>query len=329
MTMRSFRHSSLLAAAALMAANFASPAIAQPYPSKPITVVVPVAAGGAADALARAWAAAVGKTLGTSVVVDNKPGANGTLAASYVVKQPANGYTIFFGSTSNMSLNPFSYKSLNYNPTRDFDPVTMLATTSQVLVASTASGIKSLDDLVRVARAKPGSVDFGSAGKGNSTHLYVQFVADAYGLDLVHVPYKGAAPAMMGLLAGETSVVSDALSSVVPQVKTGKITPLAIFGRHRSAALPNVPTIYEAGVKNFPEAGWYGLVVPKGTPPEVIATLNAATAKFWADPETKSSLAALYMDPPTSLGPEGVRKAMAEEASVWGPIITRLGIQND
>jgi tripartite-type tricarboxylate transporter receptor subunit TctC len=323
------RSLNLVVSAVALTAGFASAACAESYPTRPITVVVPVAAGGAADALARAWAVAVGKTLGTSVVVDNKPGANGTIAASYVAKQPPNGYTVFFGSTSNMSLNPFSYKALSYNPTKDFDPVTMLATTSQVLVASAASGVKTLDELVRLAKAKPGAVNFGSAGKGNSTHLNVQFVADSYGLDMTHVPYKGAAPAMMGLLAGETTLVADALTSVVPQAKTGKIVPLAILGRHRSPALPSVPTIYEVGVKDFPEAGWYGLVVPKGTPADAIAMLNAATAKFWADAETRSNLAALYMDPPSEFGPEGVKKAMTEEARVWGPIITRLGIQND
>ena len=301
----------------------------QAYPSRAITVVVPVAAGGAVDGLARAWADHVGKSLGQPVVVDNKPGANGGIAASYVAKQPANGYAILFGSTSNMSLNRFSYKTLAYDPVKDFDPVLMLAGTSQVLVANPASGIKSLDDLVRLARAKPDSLNYGSAGKGNSTHLNVEFLAQHYGLQMTHVPYKGAAPAMVGLMGGETQVTADAITSVVPQVKGGKVVPLLVFGSQRSPALPNVPTVYEAGLKDFPAGGWYGLMVPKGTPREVVALLNAETKKFWADPTVKARMDALFMDPPTALGPEAVARTMQDEALVWGPIIKRLGIQNE
>lgn len=306
------------------------PVQAEPaYPTRAMTVVVPVAAGGAADGLARAWADFVGKSLGQPVVVDNKPGANGGIAASYVAKQPANGYTILFGSTSNMSLNRFSYKTLAYDPVKDFDPVLMLAGTSQVLVASPASGIRSLDDLVKVARAKPDTLNYGSAGKGNSTHLNVEFVAQHYGLQMTHVPYKGAAPAMVGLLGGETQLTADAITSVIPQVKSGKIVPILIFGDKRSPALPGVPTVYEAGLKEFPAGGWYGLMVPKGTPKEVIARLNDETRKFWADPAIKLRMEALQMDPPTALGPDAVARTMRDEASVWGPVITRLGIQND
>jgi len=251
------------------------------------------------------------------------------VAAAYVARQPANGYTLLFGSTSNMSLNPFSYKSLTYNPVKDFDPVLMLAGTAQVLVTNSATGIKNFDDFVSRARANPGALNYGSAGKGNSTHLYVEFVAQHYKLEMTHVPYKGAAPAMVGLLAGETQITSDAITSVVPQVQSGKIVPLLIFSDKRSAALPGVPTVYEVGMKDFPAGGWYGLMAPKGTPKEVIARLNDETRKFWADPAVKARMQALYMEPPTALGPEAVAQAMREEAKVWGPIIERLGVQND
>lgn len=306
------------------------PALAQPaYPTKAITLVVPVAAGGAADALARAWAEQAGKSMGQPVVVDNRPGANGSVAASYVAKQAPNGYTLLFASTSNMSLNPFSYKSLSYDPVKDFDPVLMLAGTSQVLVTNAASGIHSLDDLVKAAKAKPGGLDFGSAGKGNSTHLNVEFLAQHYGLRMTHVPYKGAAPAMVGLIGGETQLVADAVVSVVPQVKSGRVVPLVIFGSQRSPAFPDVPTVYEAGLKDYPAGGWYGLMAPRGTPKEVIARLNQETGKFWADPAVKQRMAALYMDPPTALGPDAVTRTMKKEAAVWGPVIVQLGIQND
>lgn len=299
------------------------------YPNKPITAVVPLPAGGAADSLARAWADYMTKALGQSVVIDNRAGANGSIAASYVARQPANGYTLLFGSTSNMSLNPFSYKTLTYNPVKDFDPVLMLAGTAQVLVTGSTTGIKNFDDFVKTARAKPDSLNFGSAGKGNSTHLYVEFVAQHYKLQLTHVPYKGAAPAMVGLLGGETQVTSDAITSVVPLVKTGKVVPLLVFSDKRSAALPDVPTVYEVGMKDFPAGGWYGLMAPKGTPKEIIARLNEETNKFWADPGMKARMQALFMEPPTAPGPEAVAKTMRDEATVWGPIIQRLGVQND
>lgn len=302
---------------------------AQDYPNKPITAVVPVAAGGAFDALARAWADHLSKAMGSPVVVDNKTGANGSIAAAHVAKQPADGYTLLFGSTSNMSLNPFSYKSLPYNPTKDFDPVLMLANSSQVMVANPNSGIKSLDDLVRLARAKPGTINFGSAGKGNSTHLYVEYVAQHFGLDLTHVPYRGAAPALMGVMAGDTQFMSDAITTAAAQAKQGKVVPIAVIGAKRSPALPNVPTILELGVKDFPIGGWYGVMAPKGTPKAVIERLNAETRKFWADPAVKARMEALYMEPMEDSGPEAVTRMMQREAAVWGPIITKLGIQNE
>ncbi|WP_332743052.1 Bug family tripartite tricarboxylate transporter substrate binding protein [Hydrogenophaga sp.] len=302
---------------------------AQDYPKRPITAVVPVAAGGAFDALARAWADQVSKSIGVPVVVDNKTGANGSVAAGFVAKQPADGYTLLFGSTSNMSLNPFSYKSLPYNPTRDFDPVLMLATSSQVLVANPNSGIKSLDDLVRLAKAKPGGLNFGSAGKGNSTHLNVEFIAQHFGLDLTHVPYRGAAPALMGVMAGDTQFMSDAIVTASAQAKLGKVVPIVVFGARRSPALPDVPTIHEAGVKDFPIGGWYGLMAPKGTPKAVIERLNAETRKFWADPAVKARMDMLYMEPLEDNGPEAVARMMQREAAVWGPIINKLGIQNE
>jgi tripartite-type tricarboxylate transporter receptor subunit TctC len=302
---------------------------AQDYPNRPVTVVVPVAAGGAADALARAWADQLSRSMGASVVVDNKTGANGSIAAAHVAKQPADGYTLLFGSTSNMSLNPFSYKSLPYNPTRDFDPVLMLANSSQVLVANPNSGIKSLDDLVRLAKAKPGAINFGSAGKGNSTHLYVEYVAQHFGLDLTHVPYRGAAPALMGVMAGDTHFMSDAIVTASAQAKLGKVVPIAVIGAKRSPALPQVPTILELGVKDFPIGGWYGVMAPKGTPKAVIERLNAETKKFWADPAVKARMGTLYMEPLDDAGPEAVSRMMQREAAVWGPIIKRLDIQNE
>jgi tripartite-type tricarboxylate transporter receptor subunit TctC len=180
-----------------------------------------------------------------------------------------------------------------------------------------------------MAKAKPGALNFGSAGKGNSTHLYVEFVAQHFGLDLTHVPYRGAAPALMGVMSGETQFMSDAIVTAAAQSKAGKVLPIAVFGARRSPALPDVPTILELGVKDFPIGGWYGLMTPKGTPNAVIERLNAETRKFWADPGVKARMDALYMEPLEDSGPQAVTRMMQREAAVWGPIITRLGIQNE
>lgn len=318
-----------LAAAGSLVLAFAAPAAAADWPARPVSVVVPVAAGGAADALARAWAAYASKEIGGTVVVENKPGANGSIAAAFVAKQPADGYALLFGSTSNMSVNPFTYSQLAYNPTRDFDPVTKIAGTSQVLVANPATGIRSVDDLVKKAKANPGHLNYGSAGIGNSTHLNVAFLAEHFQTDMSHVPYKGAAPAMMDLIGGQIDLTADALTGAVPQVKTGKAVPLVIFGADRVAQLPDVPTIAEVGVQGFPGDAWYGLMAPKGTPPEIVTRLTEATRKFWADPAVRKQMDEIYMTPPKELGAASVAQSMKTEAEVWGPIVKRLGIRND
>jgi tripartite-type tricarboxylate transporter receptor subunit TctC len=304
-------------------------AFAATWPSRPTTVVVPVSAGGAADALARSWAEYMTRALGNPVIVENKPGANGTVAATYVAKQPADGYTLLFGSTSNMSLNRFSYKSLPYDAKKDFDPVLMLATSSQVFVANPASGIRTLDDLVRLARASPGRISYGSAGKGNTTHLNVEYVAQHFGLQLTHVPYKGAAPAMIGVVAGETQFMCDAIVTASVQAQAGKVVPFLVIGAKRSPAFPSTPTILEAGMKDYPVGGWYGVMAPKGVARQIVDRLNSETVKFWNDPQVKGRMQALYMDRTDEMGPEAVARMMEREAAVWGPLIAKLGIQND
>ena len=324
-----FRHLPGALSAVALAVACVAPATAADWPARPISVYVPVSAGGAADALARAWAAFASKAIGSTVVVENKPGANGSIAATYVAKQPADGYALLFGSTSNMSINPFTYSQLSYNPTRDFDPITKIAGTSQVLVANPATGIRSIDDVVKQAKSNPGHLNHGSAGIGNSTHLNVAFLAEHFGIQMSHVPYKGAAPAMMDLIGGQIDLTADALTGAIPQVSTGKAIPLVIFGSERIAQLPDVPTIEEVGVTGFPGDAWYGLMAPKGTPPEVVTRLTDVTRKFWADPEIRKQMDALYMTEPKALGAESVAQSMKTEADVWGPIVKRLGIRND
>jgi len=316
-------------AATSVALACALPAQAADWPVRPISVYVPVAAGGAADALARAWAAYASKAIGGTVVVENKPGANGSIAAAYVAKQPPDGYALLFGSTSNMSVNPFTYSQLAYNPTRDFTPVTKIAGTSQVLVANPGAGIRSVSDLVKHAKANPGHLNYGSAGIGNSTHLNVAFLAEHFNIEMSHVPYKGAAPAMMDLIGGQIDLTADALTGAIPQVNMGKAIPLVIFGSERIPQLPNVPTIEEVGATGFPGDAWYGLMAPKGTPYEVVKRLVYATQQFWADDAVRKQMDEIYMTPPKALGPDSIAQSMQTEADVWGPIVKRLGVRND
>lgn len=298
------------------------------YPTKPITLVVPLSAGGAADALGRVWAEHAAKSLGTSVVVENKAGANGSVGAAYVAKQPADGYTLLMATGTIMALNTFSYKSLPYK-TSDFDGVALLATTSQVLVANPATGIKSVDDLVKMAKAKPNELSYGSAGKGNSTHLNVEILAQHFGLQMTHVPYKGAAPALMGVMGGETQFMCDAITTASAQSRAGKVVPLAIFGAERSAALPGVPTVGELGIKDFVGGGWYGVAAPAGTPKSVIDRLNAVTRAMWSDPAAKGKLDAIFMTQLPDKTPGGVKAYGERDAKLWGPLITKLGIRNE
>jgi tripartite-type tricarboxylate transporter receptor subunit TctC len=318
----------LLALSAALLAFPALQATAQTYPAKPITLVVPLSAGGAADALGRVWAEHAAKSLGTSVVVDNKAGANGAVGAAYVANQPADGYTLLMATGTNMALNAFSYKTLPYKAS-DFDGVALLATTSQVLVASPAAGIKSVDDLVKRAKAKPDDVAYGSAGKGNSTHLNVEILARHYGLQMTHIPYKGAAPALMGVIGGETQFMCDAITTAAVQSRAGKVVPLAIFGPERSAALPGVPTVMELGIKDYVGGGWYGVAAPAGTPKAVIERLNAVTNAMWSDPAVKAKLDAIFMTPLPDKGVGALKSYAERDAKLWGPLITRLGIRNE
>jgi tripartite-type tricarboxylate transporter receptor subunit TctC len=297
------------------------------FPSKPITFVVPFPAGGATDTLARIWAESASKQLGVPIVVDNRAGANGILAMSLVAKAPADGYTLLL-NTGSLSLNPFSYKTLPYMNS-DFDGVAMLGTASQVLVVNPALGIKSIDDLVNRAKAKPNELAYGSGGIGNSTHLNVEILARNYGVKFLHTPYKGSAPAMLGLLSGDLQFMVDVVTTTVAQSRAGKVVPLAIFGRERIADLPGVPTIYELGLKNTLDGGWFAIAVPAGTPKAVIARLNATVVPMWQDPTAKERLAAANFTKLPETSDAAVKSYVDRDAKLWGPLITELGIKND
>ncbi|WP_191577394.1 Bug family tripartite tricarboxylate transporter substrate binding protein [Achromobacter insolitus] len=303
-------------------------AVAADYPARPIKLVVPQAAGGGTDVIGRLWADYLSRQLKTPVVVENRPGANGILASSYVAKQPADGYTVLVSGISYLAFNPHMYKDLPYEPARDFDGISLLVNTPFLLVAGTQTGIRSLDELVQQAKANPGALNFASAGKGNSTHLVVEMLAKRLGMALTHVPYNGAAAGLTSVMANQTQLMADVLNTGAVQAMAGKVVPLAVVGAKRAASVPDVPTLGELGLADFPLPGWYALVAPKGTPAPAIDRLNAETRRFFDDPAVKARLQELQLEPLPS-APETVAQWTQRDSATWGPLIRQLGLSND
>lgn len=274
------RHVAALALGLLAACAHAA------YPDRPITLIVPQPPGGAADAVARPFAAALQQKLGQPVVVENKPGANGNIAASYVARQTqSDGYTIFFGSISTFCVNPQLYKSPGFDPFKDFQPITLTNSTPNVLVVGAQTNYKSLGDVVADAKKQPGALSFGSAGNGNTMHLTGLMFEAATGTKLVHVPYKGGPAALNDVLAGQIPMMFHNLNAVTAFEKAGKVRILAVADGKRSPFAPDVPTMTEAGAPNVLMTAWSGMVVRAGTPDDIVQKLHAAMIEILKSPE--------------------------------------------
>ncbi|GAB3110147.1 tripartite tricarboxylate transporter substrate binding protein [Bordetella tumbae] len=255
------------------------------YPQKPVTLVVPQPPGGAADAVARPFAQALAARLGQPVVVENRAGANGNIAAAYVAQRPADGYTIFYGSISTLAVNPHLYKSPGFDPFKDFQPITLTNQTPNVLVVGAQTPYKSVADVVKAAKAAPGQLAFGSAGNGNTMHLTgLQFEAST-GTQLVHVPYKGGPAALTDVMGGQIPMMFHNLSAVLPVAQAGKIRILAVADEKRSPLAPDVPTMAEAGAPGTVQIAWSGMLVRSGTPAPIVERLHKEMAAILATPE--------------------------------------------
>ncbi len=301
---------------------------ADAWPSRNLTLVLPQAAGGGTDTVSRLWAEFASRKLGQTVVVDNKPGAGGAIAAGYVVRQPADGYTVYVSSVSQMVLNKFTYKSLPYNPDQDFRGVAMLTINPFLLVASKESGIRNLDDLKRIAKADPGKLNFSSAGKGNSTHLVMELLAQQVGVKLTHVPYQGESRGITGVMSGEIQLMTPVLSTGVPNAVAGRVVPLVVLGANRAPQLPDVPTAQEVGLKGFEAIGWLGLAVRAGTPDNVVTRLHEISQQFLADPDVAARLRSMQVD--AMPGPaDALQTHIAKDTQRWGAVIKDLGLAND
>ncbi|MFJ5382743.1 Bug family tripartite tricarboxylate transporter substrate binding protein, partial [Cupriavidus sp. CER94] len=278
------------------------------------------------DVVARLLGDRLSQDLGQSIVVDNRPGANGIVAMSTVAKAAPDGYTVLLTGVSQISFNPHLYASLPYNPQKDYTFISPVVDTPFVIVASKASGITSMQSFIDKAKHKPGGLTFSSAGVGNSTHLAMEVVADKLGLKMTHVAYKGSGPALTGVVAGEVDAMVSVLGAALPQVTGGTVVPVAIVGPQRVKELPNVPTLKEAGIDVPLMPSWYALVGPAGLDPKIVARLNGAVQAALADPQIKARLASLYLFPVVGSA-DAIKQRASSESKVWGDFIRKRGIQ--
>ena len=267
-------------------------ACAADYPTKPIRLIVPFPPGGGNDILARAIGQRLAEVIGQQIVVDNRGGAGGMLGAELAAKAAPDGYTIFLGSVGNLAFNPALHAKLAYDPVRDFAPVTLLATSAFILIANPALPAKSVSELIALAKAKPGQLNYGTAGPGSSLHMTGEIFKLATGTDIVPVAYKGTAPALIDLLAGQVQIMFSTMPSALPHVKTGKLRALGVSGPKRTAAAPEVPTIAEAGVPGFEVLNWQGMAAPSKTPQAIIQKLNSALLETLKTPKVIETLTA-------------------------------------
>ena len=297
------------------------------YPNRPVKLVVGFAAGGSSDTVARLLAPRMAEALGQPVVVDNRPGAGGNIALEYVVRAPADGYTINLGTIGSLAVNQHLGK-LSYNPVTDTAAVSMAVIFTNVLVVNAASDIRSLDDYVRQARAEQTRVFFGSSGIGSSGHLAGELLKAAAGLNNQHVAYRGGAPAMNDLLGGTLASVFSSPTDALQFIQAGRLRPLAVTGTKRLDALPRVPTIAESGYPGFEAVNWYAFVAPQRTPAEIVRRLNGAIVSALTDPGVVTQLRKLGLDPAPSKSEEAARFIRAE-AEKWGGLVRKAGIKGE
>jgi tripartite-type tricarboxylate transporter receptor subunit TctC len=291
------------------------------YPNKPIRLVVPFTPGGSTDILARAIGLELTKAWGQSVVIENVPGAGGSIGADKVAKSSADGYTLLMGHIGTLAVNPSLYPKLPYNPVTDFAPVAWVARVPNVLVIHPGVAAKTTSELVALAKSRPGSLNYGSGGNGSAANLATEYFKMQTGTSMVHIPYRGTAPAVTDLIAGQIQVLFTGAPAVLAQIKNGQLRALAVSSPQRIDALPNVPTVAEAGYKGFEADQWYGVVAPAGTPVEIVRKLNAQINLSLNAPELKTRLnnEGAVATPST---PEVFGQLIVREIAQWKPVIS-------
>lgn len=279
-----------------IAALAALPAAAQNYPSKPIRILIAQAPGSATDNISRVLSGKLGERLGTSFVIEARPGAGGTVGTEVASRAPADGYTLFMANNSTHGANPAVYRKLPYDAVKDFSPIILIASTPYVLSVHPSLPVKSVKELIAMAKKLPGELNYGSAGNGSTHHLSGELLKTMAGINMLHVPYKGTTPALTGLLSGEVSVVFFTVVGIQPHVKSGKARALAVTTLKRASLMPQLPTMAEAGLPGFEVTSWFGLLTPAGTPAAIVNRLNAESVKVLALPEVTGALKKLGFD---------------------------------
>jgi tripartite-type tricarboxylate transporter receptor subunit TctC len=320
--------------AATAAALLPFPLFAQTaWPAKPVRIVVPFAAGGTTDILARALAPELSRVFGQPFIIENKPGAGGNVGADNVAKSAPDGYSLLMGTVGTHAINPSLYPKMPYDHVKDFVPITLVAGVPNVLVMNPAKaeayGIKSVPDLIRYAKANPGKLNMASSGNGTSIHLSGELFKTMTGTFMVHFPYRGSGPALLDLIGGNMDLMFDNLPSAMPQIKAGKLKALAVTSAERSAAVPELPTIAEAGpVKGFEASSWFGLLAPAGTPMDIVNRLQQETAKALGAPVLKERLLSQGAIP-SGMSPGDFSKLIAAETKKWADVVKASGAKVD
>lgn len=313
---------------ALLLSNWACLALAT-YPDKPIRLVVGFPPGQATDIVARAAARKLQEALGQAVIVDNKPGAAGIIGSELVAKAAPDGYTLVVGSSGTMAINPSLYSKLPYQPLKDFEPVSLLSVVPLFLAVSPGFPAKTAAELVQMAKATPGKINYGSGGSGVTSHLTMELLKNAQGIDLTHVPYKGSPAAVTDLIGGQVNAMIDTGPALLPHMRSGKLRVLAVASEKRNPAAPDVPTMAEAGLGNFVAPAWVGLAAPKGTPKEVIDILYKALQTHWRDaPDVREQLNGQGAEPAV-MTPAEFRKYIQSEIEKWGLAVKLSGARVD
>ncbi len=315
--------SGLLIVAALSAVL---PAAAQTYPSKPVRIVVVSTPGGSVDTLARAIAPRLSAKWSQQVLVDNRPGAGGAIAAELVAKAPPDGYTLMMGTIASLATNVSLYKSLPYDPVKDFAPITLVATQNLVLLVHPSIPSRSVKELVALAKKQPGKLTFASAGNGVGGHLSGELFKMLAQIDILHIPYKGVQPAMMDVVGGQVTMVFASIASGMAQVANKRLFPLAVTGAQRSPAAKELPTMVEAGIKGYESSTWYGLVAPAGTPVDIVNKLNTEVVAGLKSADLNERLTREGADP-VGNSPTEFSKYMQTEIDKWRKVIKAAGIQ--
>lgn len=300
---------------------------AQSYPNQPIRLVIPFAAGGPSDVLARGFSQKLGESLGQPIIIDNKPGAGTNLAAEFVAKSKADGYTIFLMMVGTQAINETLYKKLSYNTIKDFSPISLVASSSLMLVANPSVPVKNVADLIAYSKANPGKINFGSSGTGTPLHLGGELFNVQAGTTLNHIPYKGAAPALTDVLGGQIQTAMVGTPAALPFVKTGKLTAIGVTSPKRSSNAPEIPAIAET-LPKFEVELVYAMVAPTGTPKDIINKLNSQLVSVLNNPEIKSQLNSKGFDVITS-SPEQLGEYIKSEISKWAPIVKKSGATAD